>query len=151
MDEKHISDDEFQQLNLRLLVDACRDNDLRNIDLTVPLLKAIEAEFIRRNEAGTCYGPRAFEKWLKEHLLARNKRSHVLLAELEQDGTPVLQKIAKIVLRERYGEDESAEISRQAVWISKWALAASIIIPLFIEFRQPLWNWLSALFSCPAK
>jgi hypothetical protein len=151
MEGKPISDDEFDVLQVRLLVDACRDNDLRNFDLSVTLLKAMEAEFARRNDAGTCYGPRAFEKWLREHLLARNKRAHVLLAELEQDGTPVLKKMAKVVLRERYGEDESIELSRQAVKISKYALAVSVAIPLFIELRKPLWEWFSVIFSCSAK
>lgn len=61
MEDNKITDEEFQEIQVRLLVDSCRDSDLRNLDLTVPLLKAMEAEFIRRNNAGTCYRPRAFE------------------------------------------------------------------------------------------
>ena len=148
---KPIPDDELNELQIRMLVDACRDNDLRNLDLSVSLLKAMEAEFSRRNDAGTIYGPRAFEKWLKEHLLARNKRAHVILAELEQAGTQVLKKIAKVVLRERYGEDESVELARKAVRISKYALVVSVAIPLFIELRKPLLDWLYAVFTCSAK
>lgn len=74
----------------------------------------------------------------------------VLLAELEQDGTPVLKKIAKVVLKQRYDVDESAENSQKALVISKWAIAASVAVPLFIEFWRPVWAWINSTFSCHA-
>jgi len=136
-----ISDEEFEHLQINLLVDSTANNDLRNLDLTVSILKAMELEFVRRNNAGVCYGPLAFEKWLTEHLLARNKRPHLILVELVTDGSPILQKIAKNVLSQRYGETESNEISLKALRISKWALIVSIIIPLSIAFWKDIWKF----------
>jgi len=127
MEGNKITDEEFQEIRVRLLVDSSRDSDLRNLDLTVQLLKAIEAEFIRRNNKGTCYGPRAFENWLTEHLMARNKRPLILLAELEQDGTPILKKIAEIVMKKRYGIDEANKHLRRNNVISWLALLVGII------------------------
>lgn len=59
--------------------------------------------------------------------MARNKRPLILLAELEQDGTSILKKIAKIVMKQRYGIDEANEHLRHNNIISWLALLVGII------------------------
>lgn len=112
MENKPISQEEWDSLAVNLIISEIGKNDCRNIDLNLTTLKAIEIAFEKKNAEGVMYGPRAFEEWLKQHLLNRNKRPLLLLAELAEDGSPAMQRLAKVVLKERYGMDESVEIAR---------------------------------------
>lgn len=131
MENKPISQEEWDSLAVNLIVSEIGKNDCRNIDLNLTTLKAIEIAFEKKNADGVMYGPRAFEEWLKQHLLNRNKRPLVLLAELAEDGSPAVQRLAKVVLKERYGMDESVEIARRAMYISLAAMAMSVVLAIF--------------------
>ena len=131
MENKPISQEEWDSLAVNLIVSEIGKNDCRNIDLNLTTLKAIEIVFEKKNAEGVMYGPRAFEEWLKQHLLNRNKRPLLLLAELAEDGSPAMQRLAKVVLKERYGMDESVEIARRAMYISLAAMAMSVVLAIF--------------------
>lgn len=131
MENKPISQEEWDSLAVNLIVSEIGKNDCRNIDLNLTTLKAIEIAFEKKNAEGVMYGPRTFEEWLKQHLLNRNKRPLVLLAELAEDGSPAMQRLAKVVLKERYGIDESVEIARRAMYISLAAMAMSVVMAIF--------------------
>lgn len=131
MENKPISQDEWDSLAVNLIVSEIGKNDCRNIDLNLTTLKAIEIAFEKKNAEGVMYGPRAFEEWLKQHLLNRNKRPLVILAELAEDGSPAMKRLAKVVLKERYGMDESVEIARRAMYISLAAMAVSVVLAIF--------------------
>jgi hypothetical protein len=131
MENKPISQEEWDSLAVNLIVSEIGKNDCRNIDLNLTTLKAIETAFEKKNSEGVMYGPRAFEEWLKQHLLNRNKRPLVLLAELAEDGSPAMKRLAKVVLKERYGMDETVEIARRAMYISLAAMAVSAVLAAF--------------------
>lgn len=131
MENKPISQEEWDSLAVNLIISEIGKNDCRNIDLNLTTLKAIEIAFEKKNAEGVMYGPRAFEEWLKQHLLNRNKRPLLLLAELAEDGSPAMQRLAKVVLKERYGMDESVEIARRAMYISLAAMAMSVVLAIF--------------------
>jgi hypothetical protein len=131
MENKPISQEEWDSLAVNLIVSEIGKNDCRNIDLNLTTLKAIEIAFEKKNSEGVMYGPRAFEEWLKQHLLNRNKRPLVLLAELAEDGSPAMKRLAKVVLKERYGMDETVEIARRAMYISLAAMAVSAVLAAF--------------------
>ena len=131
MENKPISQEEWDSLAVNLIVSEIGKNDCRNIDLNLTTLKAIEIAFEKKNAEGVMYGPRAFEEWLKQHLLNRNKRPLVLLAELAEDGSPAMKRLAKVVMKERYGMDDSVEIARRAMCISLAALAVSAVLGVF--------------------
>ena len=131
MENKPISQEEWDAVSFNLLVSMIGKDDCRNIDLNIQTLKGIEAAFEKKNAEGVMYGPRAFEEWLKQHLLNRNKRPLVLLAELAEDGSPAMKRLAKVVLKERYGMDESVEIARRAMYISLAAMAVSVVLAIF--------------------
>ena len=131
MENKPISQEEWDSIAVNLIISEIGKNDCRNIDLNLTTLMAIEIAFEKKNAEGVMYGPRAFEEWLKQHLLNRNKRPLVLLAELAEDGSPAMKRLAKVVLKERYGMDESVEIARRAMYISLAAMAASVVLANF--------------------
>lgn len=131
MEKKPISQEEWDSLAVNLILSEIGKNDCKNIDLNLTTLKAIEIAFEKKNAEGVMYGPRAFEEWLKQHLLNRNKRPLLLLAELAEDGSPAMQRLAKVVLKERYGMDESVEIARRAMYISLAAMAMSVVLAIF--------------------
>lgn len=131
MENKPISQEEWDSLAVNLIVSEIGKNDCRNIDLNLTTLKAIEIAFEKKNAEGVMYGPRAFEEWLKQHLLNRNKRALVVLAELAEDGSPAMKRLAKVVLKERYGMDEIVEIARRAMYISLAAMAVSAVLAAF--------------------
>lgn len=131
MENKPISQEEWDSLAVNLIVSEIGKNDCRNIDLNLTTLKAIEIAFEKKNAEGVMYGPRAFEEWLKQHLLNRNKRPLVILAELAEDGSPAMKRLAKVVLKERYGMDESVEIARRAMYISLAAMGVSVVLAIF--------------------
>ena len=131
MENKPISQEEWDSLAVNLILSEIGKNDCKNIDLNLTTLKAIEIAFEKKNAEGVMYGPRAFEEWLKQHLLNRNKRPLLLLAELAEDGSPAMQRLAKVVLKERYGMDESVEIARRAMYISLAAMAMSVVLAIF--------------------
>ena len=131
MENKPISQEEWDSLAVNLIVSEIGKNDCRNIDLNLTTLKAIEIAFEKKNAEGVMYGPGAFEEWLKQHLLNRNKRPLVILAELAEDGSPAMKRLAKVVLKERYGMDESVEIARRAMYISLAAMAVSVVLAIF--------------------
>jgi len=131
MENKPISQEEWDSIAVNLIISEIGKNDCRNIDLNLTTLKAIEIAFEKKNAEGVMYGPRAFEEWLKQHLLNRNKRPLVILAELAEDGSPAMKRLAKVVLKERYGMDESVEIARRAMYISLAAMAVSVVLAIF--------------------
>ena len=131
MENKPISQEEWDSLAVNLILSEIGKNDCKNIDLNLTTLKAIEIAFEKTTAEGVMYGPRAFEEWLKQHLLNRNKRPLLLLAELAEDGSPAMQRLAKVVLKERYGMDESVEIARRAMYISLAAMAMSVVLAIF--------------------
>jgi len=131
MENEKISQEEWDAVSVNLLVSMIGKEDCRNIDLNIQTLKAIEEAFEKKNAEGVMYGPRAFEEWLKLHLLNRNKRPLVLLAELAEDGSPSMKRLAKVVLKERYGIDETVEIARRAMYISLAAMAVSALLAVF--------------------
>ena len=131
MENKPISQEEWDSLAVNLILSEIGKNDCKYIDLNLTTLKAIEIAFEKKNAEGVMYGPRAFEEWLKQHLLNRNKRPLLLLAELAEDGSPAMQRLAKVVLKERYGMDESVEIARRAMYISLAAMAMSVVLAIF--------------------
>ena len=131
MENKPISPEEWDSIAVNLIISEIGKNDCRNIDLNLTTLMAIEIAFEKKNAEGVMYGPRAFEEWLKQHLLNRNKRPLVLLAELAEDGSPAMKRLAKVVLKERYGMDESVEIARRAMYISLAAMAVSVVLAIF--------------------
>ena len=131
MENKPISQEEWDAVSVNLLVSMIGKDDCRNTDLDIQTLKRIEEAFEKKNAEGVMYGPRAFEEWLKQHLLNRNKRPLVLLAELAEDGSPAMKRLAKVVLNERYGMDESVEIARRAMYISLAAMGVSVVLAVF--------------------
>lgn len=131
MENKPIAQEEWDAVSVNLLVSMIGKDDCRNTDLDIQTLKRIEEAFEKKNAEGVMYGPRAFEEWLKQHLLNRNKRPLVLLAELAEDGSPAMKRLAKVVLNERYGMDESVEIARRAMYISLAAMGVSVVLAVF--------------------
>jgi hypothetical protein len=128
MENKPISQEEWDSLAVNLIISEIGKNDFRNIDLSLTTLKAIEIAFEKKNAEGVMYGPRAFEEWLKQHLLNRNKRTLIVLAELAEEGSPVLKRIAKAVMKERYKVDESTEIARKCIQVAYGSLGISAIV-----------------------
>jgi hypothetical protein len=135
MENKPISQEESDSLAVNLIVSEIGKNDCRNIDLNLTTLKAVEIAFEKKNAEGVMYGPRAFEEWLKQHLFNRNKRPLVVLAELTEDGSPAMKRLAKVVLKERYGMDETVEIARRAMYISLAAMAVSAVLAAFEAWK----------------
>ncbi len=128
MENKPISQEEWDGIAVDLIISEIGKNDCRNVDLNLTTLKAIETAFEKRSAEGVMYGPRAFEEWLRLHLLNRNKRSLVVLAELAEEGSPVLKRIAKAVMKERYKIDESTEIARKSIQVAYGSLGISAIV-----------------------
>ena len=135
MENKPISQEEWDSLTVNLIVSEIGKNDYRNIDLNLITLKAIEIAFEKKNAEGVMYGPRAFEEWLKQHLFNRNKRPLVVLAELSEEGSPVLKRIAKAVMKERYKINESTDIARKSMYVAYASLCISAIMAVVEMWR----------------